>query len=229
VVDKSETIKINILAILQEGKTIRRNNVPPELEKLINELESVPAEQRKKVTHEGVSGLFTGSKARGINTTDNISEEGTTSLGTLTFKQFKPHDLQLKMAGNEGQNAALKQGVDSPDQYQTDATFEILDGPLKGLVGIQSALGRFDMDKENPIRQNVYFTGISLAPSKDMSQDDVQKWVKELKSHNPMMGDDGVALIEFPQQIHGFRDFIYFDDDMQITRGNRGSLVIVTK
>ena len=44
-----------------------------------------------------------------------------------------------------------------------------------------------------------------------------------------MQGDDGVALIEFPQQIHGFRDFIYFDGDMQITRGNRGSLVIVTK
>lgn len=32
---------------------------------------------------------------------------------------------------------------------------QILDGPLKGLVGVQSALGRFDMDKENPIRQNV--------------------------------------------------------------------------
>lgn len=33
----------------------------------------------------------------------------------------------------------------------------------------------------------VYFTGIRLAPSKDMSQDDVQKWVKEMKAHNDMM------------------------------------------
>ena len=43
------------------------------------------------------------------------------------------------------------------------------------------------MDRHALPHMQVYFKGIRIAPSKDMSQDDVQKWVKELKPHNDMM------------------------------------------
>ena len=42
-------------------------------------------------------------------------------------------------------------------------------------------------------------------------------------------GDDGVAVIEFPQRVKGTRDFILVDDEIQVTEGNRGSLVVIKR
>lgn len=44
-----------------------------------------------------------------------------------------------------------------------------------------------------------------------------------------LQGDDGVAVINFPQRAKGTRDFILLDEDMQVTVGNRGSVVIVQR
>lgn len=44
-----------------------------------------------------------------------------------------------------------------------------------------------------------------------------------------LQGVDGVAVIDFPQRAKGTRDFILLDDEMQVTVGNRGSVVIVKR
>ena len=42
-------------------------------------------------------------------------------------------------------------------------------------------------------------------------------------------GEDGVARIDFPNAARGFRDFILVDDEVQVTVGNRGSVVVIRK
>lgn len=44
-----------------------------------------------------------------------------------------------------------------------------------------------------------------------------------------MQADDGVAQIKFPNAAKGFRDFILVDDEVQVTVGNRGSVVVIRK
>ncbi len=42
-------------------------------------------------------------------------------------------------------------------------------------------------------------------------------------------GEDGVAVVEFPQRVKGTRDFILVDEEVQVTEGNRGSLVVIKR
>lgn len=42
-------------------------------------------------------------------------------------------------------------------------------------------------------------------------------------------GEDGMAQINFPNAAKGFRDFILVDDEVQVTVGNRGSVVVIRK
>lgn len=44
-----------------------------------------------------------------------------------------------------------------------------------------------------------------------------------------VQGQDGVAQINFPNSAKGFRDFILVDDEVQVTVGNRGSVVVIRK
>ena len=42
-----------------------------------------------------------------------------------------------------------------------------------------------------------------------------------------MQDEDGKILLKFPEPMKGFRDFLYFDEQLQISIGNRGSLTII--
>ena len=44
-----------------------------------------------------------------------------------------------------------------------------------------------------------------------------------------LQDEEGKILLTFPQPMHGFRDFLFFDEELQITIGNRGSLVIIQR
>ena len=50
-----------------------------------------------------------------------------------------------------------------------------------------------------------------------------------LKAGSRVQGQDGVAQINFPNSAKGFRDFILVDDEVQVTVGNRGSVVVIRK
>jgi len=42
-----------------------------------------------------------------------------------------------------------------------------------------------------------------------------------------MQDEEGKVLLTFPEPMKGFRDFLYFDEELQISIGNRGSLTII--
>ena len=39
--------------------------------------------------------------------------------------------------------------------------------------------------------------------------------------------EEGKILLSFPEPVKGFRDFLYFDEQLQMSIGNRGSLTII--
>ncbi len=63
---------------------------------------------------------------------------------------------------------------------------QVTDCEAEGLEGVQSALGEYELDADNPARQNVYFTGIRIEPS---SSDPaaLRAWVALLRDSNPTM------------------------------------------
>ena len=42
-----------------------------------------------------------------------------------------------------------------------------------------------------------------------------------------LQDEEGKINLTFPQSMKGFRDFLYFDEELQISIGNRGSLTII--
>ena len=42
-----------------------------------------------------------------------------------------------------------------------------------------------------------------------------------------LQDEDGKVLLTFPEPMKGFRDFLYFDEQLQMSIGNRGSLTII--
>ena len=63
---------------------------------------------------------------------------------------------------------------------------QILEGEAEGLLGIQSALGRYELDAEKADRQIVWFESIRIAPA-DQSQEAQKRWLAVFKDHNPNM------------------------------------------
>lgn len=42
-----------------------------------------------------------------------------------------------------------------------------------------------------------------------------------------MQDEDGKLLLKFPEPMKGFRDFLYHNEQLQISIGNRGSLTVL--
>ena len=42
-----------------------------------------------------------------------------------------------------------------------------------------------------------------------------------------LQDEEGTIMLTFPQPMEGFRDFLYYDEQLQISIGNRGSLTII--
>eukprot|EP00891_Asterochloris_glomerata_P000355 jgi/Astpho2/355/Aster-02232 len=219
-VDRSDTIKVHMLSILEESDQIKLSNVPKELQDLVDELQSVPEDQRKKLEPHGIAGEWVSR----VQTTDLISKDGKVDLGTLSFKQWKPNDLQLKVDDHVG---GVQIGVESDDHYQIDTSFTIEEGLLKGQRAISSALGRYEIDAENPARQTIFFTGLRLQPPPGTEGEALKKWVDIMQPENEGMDDKGVKEVTFPQPAKGFRDFLFYDRSIQVSVGNRGSLTIL--
>ena len=61
------------------------------------------------------------------------------------------------------------------------------EGEGEGLEGMQSALGTYDIDPEKTFRQNVYFTGIRIAPAPGSSDEALRRWRALFGPGNPSM------------------------------------------
>ncbi|KAK9818351.1 hypothetical protein WJX72_011097 [[Myrmecia] bisecta] len=219
VLEQSEQFKFHIKAAMQDQSKYRGGQMPQELAKLVEKMEAIPREQRKPISVDSIKGVFT----EGLNTTNNLDQDGTTTLGTLSFQQFKPADLKVKVY-----DTVLLQGVDAPNQYLVEIPFEVIEGPLKGLKGMQSTIGEWEVAQDLHARQNVYFTALQIKPQAS-DPEGIKQWNDAMREGNPSMDDNGVVRIDFPKRMSAWRDFLFHDDEIHVTKGNRGSTVIVLK
>ena len=63
---------------------------------------------------------------------------------------------------------------------------QVLDGEAKGLLGIQSALGKYELDAEKPDRQIVWFEAIRIAPA-DKDPAALKQWLAVFQKANSSM------------------------------------------
>lgn len=63
---------------------------------------------------------------------------------------------------------------------------QILDGEAEGLLGIQSALGRYELDVQKADRQIVWFEAIRIAPA-DKTPEALKQWLAVFKDANTNM------------------------------------------
>ena len=68
----------------------------------------------------------------------------------------------------------------------TRRCMQILEGEAEGLLGIQSALGRYELDAEKADRQIVWFESIRIGPA-DESPEALKQWLAIFKDHNSNM------------------------------------------
>ncbi|KAK9846296.1 hypothetical protein WJX81_001127 [Elliptochloris bilobata] len=192
-----EELKQQLLtAIKADEGLIRTGRLTAEVKEAVEQIEAAAEAAPLHLGPGEVDGQF----ELLLNTTNYLDDDACTTLGTLTFQQFGPSDLRLRVYYSE-----VLTGVQSPTQYCTRSYFKVTDCEHEGLEGVQSALGEYELDTANPARQNVFFTGIRMEPS---SSDPaaLKAWVDLLSESNASMDPStGVAEVKFPKKIKGTR------------------------
>lgn len=109
-------------------------------------------------------------------------------------------------------------------------------------------------DKGRDRRLEVWFTGGNLKPALDTDAATRKQWIETFgsaqKEKTPDMGTmfsnflgglmmglkppegvdrDGTQSFEMTRPAHGYTDILYIDDRLRVTKGNRGSIVVVTR
>ncbi|KAA6420785.1 MAG: hypothetical protein FRX49_09174 [Trebouxia sp. A1-2] len=150
--------------------------------------------------------------------------EVTPEVKTLVdeLKSIAPKDRKKIKA--EGTQVLIS--TEYENQYSVNIPFVIQDGPLAGVKGVQTTIGEYTIDDSEPVRQKIGFTALSLGPNTSDSSAK-QKWMEVMKKENDKMDEEGKILLKFPEPMKGFRDFLYFDEQLQMSIGNRGSLTII--
>lgn len=218
VLENSEQFQVHLKAAIMDPRVKEYNEVTEEVKTLVEQLKSIAPEDRKKITKEGITGVFNGVLS---DFGDRMSSDGISSLGTISFQQFKPTDLKIKAEGTQ-----VLISSEYENQYSVKIPFVVQEGPLAGVKGVQTTIGEYTIDDKEPIRQKVGFTALSLGLNTSDSSEK-QKWLEVMRKENDKMDEDGKILLTFPEPMKGFRDFLYFDEQLQMSIGNRGSLTII--
>eukprot|EP01018_Ginkgo_biloba_P007546 Gb_13068 [translate_table: standard] len=169
---------------------------------------------------EGISGSFRGTGRPGE--AQKLVEQ-TVTLGRATFNAFKPTDIdiQLKQTYNHV-------GIEAEDAYYLLIQFYVKDpgAPADGPAMEGMFINRATFSVSDAARMDVKFESSTVVPVNP--QMDLQSWLKLFKGANPTMDDKGSATVALPP-AKGFLDYLYLDDDLRITRGNRGAVTVVTR
>lgn len=165
---------------------------------------------------ESISGSFKGTGKPGE--AQKIVEK-TVTLGRVTFNAFKPTDIEIQL--KQSYNHV---GIEGEDAYNLLIQFSVSsDGipPMEGMF-----INRAVYSISDSTRMDVRFESSAMVPLNP--QRDLESWLKLFKDANPNMDEEGSATVALPP-AKGFLDYIYLDDDLRITRGNRGAIVVVKR
>ncbi|MEW5297875.1 MAG: hypothetical protein WDW36_001054 [Sanguina aurantia] len=177
---------------------------------------------------------------KGVLTTDTrgVSVDNVTTLGRLAFNKFAPTDMQVELGSPPEQgtwavampNQLKGEFEGTPDSYVVPAIFKIVDprannpAEQEPLYGVSSAIGSFE-------QLIVYFRKLrlQLAPHLVSKPAALRRWLDLLKEHNPGMGEDGRVEIDLGTPPKGSLDYIVMTRNLQISKGNLGSVVILQR
>lgn len=165
---------------------------------------------------QSISGSFKGTGKPGE--AQKIVEK-TVTLGRATFNAFKPTDIEIRL-----KQTYNHVGIETEDAYYLLIQFSVSsDGipPMEGMF-----INRAVFSISGSTRMDIKFESSAMVPLKP--QRDLESWLKLFKDANPSMDEDGSAMVALPP-AKGFLDYIYLDDDLRITRGNRGAIAVVKR
>ena len=145
--------------------------------------------------------------------------EKTVTLGRVTFNAFKPTDIEVQM-----KQIYNHVGIEGEEAYNLLIQFSVTSDGISPMEGM--FINRVVYSISGSTRMDLRFESSAMVPLNP--QRDLDSWLKLFKDVNPTMDEEGSAIVTLPP-AKGSLDYIYLDDDLRITRGNRGAVVVVKR
>ncbi|CAJ1932412.1 unnamed protein product [Cylindrotheca closterium] len=175
------------------------------------------------------------------------------TLGKLSFNTFHPSDLVCTLLGVRNVIAPKSDGTFTYDLI-CDIIIHHEDGDIEAQICNESYCCKDD-DESN--RVHVFFTGSKLSPAPAVIENEVKmsQWsntfneatlktaaaertyfgwflhqlLKRMLGMNVRVGESNSFHLTFKKPFQGHIDVLYLDEEMRITKGNRGTLVVVER
>jgi len=176
------------------------------------------------------------------------------TLGRLSFSLYEPLDMEWQIDKTLNPVRPSSDSKDGERDYEFWIQLTCVDSRYPKFRGLMKNFGKCKPNSKDSSRLEVWFTGGSFAPAEDMDPLLLPEWKKTfgtaIGAKKPtlfsrltnwamkmMMGlkrpesvaDDGSMRYEMTKAPHGYTDILFMDEDLRITKGNRGSIVVVDR
>lgn len=178
---------------------------------------------------ESYKAALSGAWAQALTTLDDARVGSVTTLGRLSFGTLHPLELEVRVEEVVQLLGPHLSDDGRANAYDTCIAFSVVgeDPPLRGRVIAKAAFAPSAADRN---RLDVTFLGTTLAPVDRREVTAGDRWVEVFLAANPGLdrhtGDFQAPLTGQPE---GHVDVIYLDERFRVTRGNRGSVVVVVR
>jgi len=176
------------------------------------------------------------------------------TLGALSFNMFEPNDMKVEV---EQTTQLVAPNEDGTREWDISLLITCVDERYPPFKANITTFGKIqpgkDKDGKNR-RLEVWFTEGKLKPASGTDDAMRKQWLDTFRTAQKekkrtvgtmlkngmlrlMMGlrlpdsvaDDGTVSFKMNRPPHGYTDILYIDDKLRVTRGNRGSIVAVTR
>jgi len=193
-----------------------------------------------------------------VSRPDYAMGDGSTvyTLGKLSFNMYEPKDMKFRV-DKTTQVVAPLDPTNGTRKWDISMDITCVDERYPSFEAKMTTYGRImpSKDKEGRARRlDVSFSGGDLRPAPSMEAEMRGQWLEVFGAAQKqrkrtlgsmitnglmrlMMGlrrpegvdDDGTITFEMRKPPHGYTDILYLDDKLRVTKGNRGSVVAVTR
>lgn len=176
------------------------------------------------------------------------------TLGALSFNMFEPSDMKVNV---EQTTQLVAPNEDGTREWDISLLITCVDERYPPFKANITTFGKIQpgRDKEGKNRRlEVWFTEGQLKPAEGTDDAFLKQWLDTFRTAQKkkkrtlgsmlkngllrlMIGlklpdsvaDDGTISFKMDRPPHGYTDILYIDDKLRVTRGNRGSIVAVTR
>jgi len=183
-------------------------------------------------------------------------DEEVYTLGRLTFNIYAPADMLWRIERTVQEVRPVEDAEEGTRTWDAVLDLVCVDEKYPKFKAKLQTVSFVKPDAKRDDRLEVWFTGGVLKPSPQMDPTLLPEWQKvftnslsQQKSKatifskvgdwlmGALMGlrkpdsvsDDGSMTYEMTKAPHGHSDVLYLDDDLRITKGNKGSIVVATR